>query len=76
MTSFIAVYRGNSISDAKMIAVSGSHSLVAYVASEMMSDEFCWNDASDDPSLSALNQGRWDALRLVQEEAKQQNDQE
>ena len=71
MTSFIAVYRGNSISDAKMIAVSGSHSLVAYVASEIMSDALYLDDASDDPILSALNQGRRAALRLVKEETKQ-----
>ena len=71
MTSFIAIYRGNSISDAKMIAVSGSHSLVAYVASEIMSDALYLDDASDDPILSALNQGRRAALRLVKEETKQ-----
>ena len=68
MTNFVAVYRGKTIRDAKMIAVSGDPALVAHVASELLDDPFCLNDAGDDPILSALNQGRRRALRLVQED--------
>jgi hypothetical protein len=70
MTSFVAVYRGKTISEAKMIAVSGNPALVAHVASELLDDPFCLHDAGADPVLIALNQGRRKALRLVKEGAR------
>ncbi len=70
MTSFVAVYHGETIRDAKMIAVSGNRDLVARVASELLDDQFCWDDGEGDPVLSALNRGRRQALQFVEDNAK------
>ena len=68
MASFVAVYHGESMRDAKMIAVSGDCSLVAHVSTQMLDDPLCINLDTDDPVLLALNEGKRSALRLVRGE--------
>ena len=68
MASFVAVYHGESIRDAKMIAVSGDCNLVAHVSTQMLDDPLCINLDTNDPVLLALNKGRRSALRLVRGE--------
>ena len=64
MSSIIALYRGDTIGRARIVAVSADPALVKYVAGELLGET-----ETDDPVLSALEGGRGRALRLVREEA-------
>ena len=56
MTNFIALYRGETVSSAKIVAVSADTDLVADFASRMLNRE---EETEDDP------------LRLIREEARE-----
>jgi len=62
MTTFIALYRGQTINSAKVIAVATDSELVSLVASKMLQTPE--TDFSD-PVVSAMDAGRRQALRLV-----------
>lgn len=62
MTTFIALYRGQTINNAKVIAVATDAGLVSLVASKMLCTPA--TDSSD-PIVSAMEAGRRQALRLV-----------
>jgi hypothetical protein len=66
-TSFIAVYRGESVSAARLIAVSADPSLVADVSSRMLRDDAA--DEEADPVVAPIDRARRRALRLVHKEA-------
>jgi len=62
MTTFLAIYRGQSVDNARIIAVATDTDLVSFVASLILrSSQF----DSTDPVISAVNSGRRQALRLV-----------
>jgi hypothetical protein len=63
-TSFVALYRGRTISSARLIAVSADQRLAADVAAHMR----CQPMASDDSIVTELERGRDAALRLIEEE--------
>ncbi len=65
MTSFVALYRGESIADAKLVAVSAESELVHDFATRMLAEPADEADAA----LQELEQGRRRALRLVKSEA-------
>jgi len=67
MVSYIAVFRGRSVSNAQLIAVSADPQLVARVAGELLEDNTS-SAATQDPVINALNSGRRCALRLVAEQ--------
>lgn len=70
MTTFIALYRGNTVADAKIICVSAEPGLVADVVNRLIVERSDDGRASvgthgNDPVLDALERGRTAALRLI-----------
>ncbi len=65
MTNFIALYRGDTVSSAKIIAVSADADLVADFAARMLH-----RPEESDPVVRILDAGRQQALRLIAEEAE------
>lgn len=68
MTSFVALYRGNNIKEAKMIAVTGDPAVVAHVVAELLADP-PQQSKTTDPVLRAIESGRKHALRIIKDEA-------
>ena len=68
MTSFVAIYRGQTVGDARLIAVSANPDLVAEVSSKLLENPAC----ESDEVLKALDSGRRSALALVAQEAKRE----
>ncbi len=67
MTNFIALYRGETIGSAKIIAVSADTDLVADFAARMLHRQ---EESESDPVVRILDAGRQQALRLIAEEAE------
>jgi hypothetical protein len=67
MTNFIALYRGETIGSAKIIAVSADADLVAEFAARMLHRP---EETDSDPIVRILDAGRQQALRLIAEEAE------
>jgi hypothetical protein len=67
MTSFVAIYRGQTVGDARLIAVSANPDLVAEVSSKLLKDAPA---QGEDEVLEALDGGRRSALTLVAQKAK------
>ncbi len=67
MTNFIALYRGETVGSAKIIAVSADTDLVADFATRMLN---CQEETEVDPVVRSLDSGRQQALRLIIEEAE------
>jgi hypothetical protein len=68
LTNFIALYRGETVSSAKLVAVSADTDLVADFAARMLNRE---EETEDDPVVHSLDVGRREALRLIGEEARE-----
>lgn len=68
MKTFVAIYRGDTISDAKVVAVSIDPGLVGDVATRLLGN-IAALDTSPDPVLAAVNQGRQTALKMISEAA-------
>lgn len=64
MTSFVALYRGETISAAKLLAVSAEPELVRNFADRLLDEP----EANEDPVMLELEQGRRRALQLVKSE--------
>lgn len=64
MTTFVALYRGLTVAEAKLLAVSADANLVGLVASPLLTDSIINSDESD-PVLRPVQQGRQRALRIV-----------
>lgn len=65
-TSFVAVYRGDSIASARLIAVSADPVLVSEVTGRILQEH---PRAESDPVVATLERGRRAALRLIKREA-------
>ena len=66
MTTFLALYRGKTIAEAKMVAVTAEPALVAAVASHLLDTS---HSQDNDSVLTTLERGRRAALRLIKREA-------
>lgn len=66
MTSFIAIYRGNSVAEARLIAVSTAPALVLEVSQRLLEKQ---PDGDNDPVVEQLEGGKREALRLIEEKA-------
>ena len=66
MTTFVALYRGETVASAKLVAVTADPSLVADVSARLLADPA---GASSDPVVARLDRGRRSALRLIRKEA-------
>lgn len=67
MTTFVVLYRGDTINSAKMIAVAHDPNIVSLVADQLLHDQSAKTEA--DPVLNALQTGREQALRAIQGES-------
>ena len=67
MTSFLALYRGDSIAGAKIVAVTAEPRLVHAFASQMLVKP----KAELDPVLGELENGRRRALELVRSDTSE-----
>jgi hypothetical protein len=65
MTTFLALYRGKTIGEAKMVAVSADPTLVALVSTRLLEAP----KEEEDPVVTQLERGRRAALRLIKREA-------
>jgi len=66
MPTFIAVYRGNTVSDARLVGVTADPALVSDVVTRMLDES---QDCDLDPVVHAIAHGRVTALRLIKREA-------
>jgi hypothetical protein len=66
MTTFLALYRGTTIAEAKIVAVTADPALVAVVARQLLDTP----QPEDDPVVTAIERGRKHALRLIKREAR------
>jgi hypothetical protein len=67
VSSFLALYRGETISAAKIVAVSASPELITEFAERMMGEP---EEPGLDPVLKELEHGRRRALQLVKSGAE------
>jgi hypothetical protein len=65
MKSFVALYRGLTVSEARLVSASGDAALVGYVAARMLE-----RPPEQDNALAPIDAGRRDALRFVLDEAE------
>lgn len=63
MTTFIALYRGDSVAEAKMVAVTAAPDLVREVASRLLNED----EHEEDAVVRELARGRRNALRIVRD---------
>jgi hypothetical protein len=69
--SFVALYRGPTITEARLIAVSADPAVVARVAAQLLRSIAGATDAPEpDPVLGAFERGRRRALHHVVREAR------
>ena len=65
MSSFLALYRGRTVGEAQLVAVTTDPGVVAAFATRLLSGTPEEDDAADDPVLATIEQGRRQALRLI-----------
>lgn len=65
MTTFVALYRGHTIAEARLIAVSADADLVSEVSTRLLETT---PTSTSDPVVQRIEHGRTEALRLVQKE--------
>lgn|GEM_PF-5922725 len=68
MATFVALYRGARVGDARLVAVSADPHLVADVSTRLL-DVPPAAQRETDPVLSCLDSGRHAALRVIAKEA-------
>ncbi len=69
MSSFVALYRGDSVSAAKIVAVSADPEIVAEFASRLLQVPTDL-EPEQDPVLKTIENGRRRALRIITREAQ------
>ena len=70
-STFIAVYRGRTASDARLVALSADPALVAVVVGQILAERN--PGAADDPVVDGIDRARRQSLRLIQRELRPQN---
>ena len=66
MTTFVALYRGETVASARLVAVTADPALVADVSSRLLRIP---PGETQDPVVGSLECGRRAALRLIHKEA-------
>jgi hypothetical protein len=66
MTTFVALYRGQTIAEARLIAVSADPDLVSEVSTHLLDAA---SVSTKDPVIQRLEHGRVAALQLLEKEA-------
>jgi hypothetical protein len=67
MTSFLALYRGDTITAAQIVAVSADPHLVSDFAARLLGEP---SEPSEDPVVVNIEEGRRKALEVVKNEGK------
>jgi hypothetical protein len=67
MTTFLALYRGRTVAEAKMVAVTADPTLVATVAAHLLDTP---PPQGEDRVVETLERGRRAALRLIRQESR------
>jgi hypothetical protein len=70
VSTFIALYRGDTVSEAKLVAVSADPGTVADFACRLLGEPAPPQAADNDPVLASIERGRRRALRLIAREAR------
>jgi hypothetical protein len=70
MATFVAIYRGETIAGARLIALSADPALVAEVAARILHEHPDW--VEDDPIIACVEHGRKHALRLITSESRKE----
>ena len=68
MTTFLALYRGDSVGASKLVALTAEPSLVADFAARMLQQP---EESKSDAVLQELERGQRRALQLVRNEASE-----
>ena len=68
MTTFLALYRGDSVSSAKLLALTADSELVCDFAARLLA--MPRKEQNPDPVLGGLEEGRRRALQLVKSGAE------
>ena len=63
MATFVAIYRGATISDARLVTASSDPAVVAEVVARLLADELA--ERVDDPAVAHVAEGRRQALRVI-----------
>jgi hypothetical protein len=66
MHTFLALYRGRTVAEARMIVATADEELVAFVADKLLRNP----PDTTDPRVLSLERGKQAALRLVRQEAR------
>jgi hypothetical protein len=70
VSTFIAIYRGRTASDARLVTLTSDPGIVATVVGQMLADQ---SDLSgDDPVVDAIDRARRQGLRLIRREIRDQ----
>ncbi len=71
MPTFIALYRGKTVGESKIVAVSADPALVADVSGRLLGMQ---HDDDGDPVLQTVVKARRRALRLIKNQAKSEQE--
>jgi hypothetical protein len=71
MVTFIGVYRGDTVGEAKLITISADPELVQTVVSRLLDKEDEKLSTQTDSVLQSLHGGTYRALRLIKNENEQ-----
>ena len=66
MINFLSLYRGRTLSDARVVAISSDPVIVHDFTDRLLSN----NEVLDDTALSIQNAGQREALRLIKKQMK------
>jgi hypothetical protein len=70
MNTFVAIYRGRTIAEARLVALSADPQLVADVSARILHERQAGDEP--DPVIGHLERGRKAALRPIQREVTQE----
>ncbi len=68
VSTFLALYRGDTIAEAKLVAVSADPTTVADFAGRLLQQPTLPSDTTRDPVLLSIERGRRQALRVIARE--------
>lgn len=74
MTTFLAIYSGDTVSNARMIVVTADPELLSGVAATLLNSIHTSGIDVDDSAVGALERGRYAALRIIAGCAGEQSD--
>ena len=65
MVSFLTLYRGRTLEDAQLVAISTNDRIIKDFAERLLRER---DNDEPDPALNAIHQGKRHALRIIKKE--------